>query len=69
MHYCLSYCLQCSLINGIHVIFHGVPMLKEITFRIIRNNINGRDFGIFVDECMVICYEATFFLCKITSEA
>ena len=61
LHYSLSYCLQCSFINGIHIIFHGVPMLKEISFRIVRDDIDCRDFRILVDERMVIGNETAFF--------
>ena len=68
LHYRLSHCLQCSFINSIHIIFHSMPMLKEITFRIIRNDVNGWNFGVLVDERMVIGHETAFFLYKMAPE-
>ena len=46
-----------------------MPELEEIAFLVVRDDVDGRDFGIFVDERVVVGYEASAFLYEVVAEA
>lgn len=69
LHHGLPDRLQGGLVDGAHIILHGMPELEEIAFLVVRDDVDGRDFGIFVDERVVVGYEASAFLYEVVAEA